>query len=58
MDKLTEQIKIKASPCDKARWKLAIETDGRTMSDVFRAYMNKYAARVERNSAKASRESE
>tara|TARA_R110000772_G_scaffold45492_3_gene104225 strand:- start:845 stop:1021 length:177 start_codon:yes stop_codon:yes gene_type:complete len=56
MDKLTAQIKIKASPCDKARWKLAIETDGRNMSDVFRAYMNRYAARIERNGAKASKE--
>tara|TARA_R110000850_G_scaffold152818_3_gene276083 strand:+ start:255 stop:422 length:168 start_codon:yes stop_codon:yes gene_type:complete len=45
------QIKVKASPSDKKRWQEASEKDGRTLSDVIRVYLDRYAARVERKDA-------
>lgn len=51
METKNTQIKIKAGSREKKRWQAALSEDGRTMSDVFRRYMDKYAARIERRTA-------
>lgn len=43
-------ITFKATPEDKARWKKALEKEGRQLSEVARAALDRYAKSVEKAS--------
>lgn len=47
----TKLITFKATDEDKERWRAALDQDGRTLSDVCRAALDRLAARVERKQA-------
>lgn len=48
---ITAQIKIKARPSDKKRWEAAVKKEGRTVSDVCRAALERLTSRVEKKDA-------
>ena len=47
-DKYTSQIKIKARASEKQRWYAAAKKDGRTVSEICRAALERVSKRVDK----------
>jgi len=44
-------ITIKAEPSEIARWRSALDKEGKTLAEIARAALNRFAARIEKKDA-------